>query len=294
MFIDRENELRHLNEEYAKSGARFVVIYGRRRTGKTALIEEFLKDNADAIYYMADQQVEQQQIEDFKKQVLAYKRDEFLEKTRFTDWDQFFSYFVKLIPTDKRVLLVIDEVTYIIKNRPAFPSILQKYWDKHLSKSGVFLILSGSLVGLMLKKVLGYNAPLYGRRTSQIHLTPFDFRTSSRFMKEKSIEERIRMYAMTGGVAKYLLLASEEKSAAGLIKNNFLEKEGFFYQEGLFLLLQEFKNPTVYMSILKAISMGKNKLKEMADFTGIDGKKISMYLDVLQTIGIVAKIVPVT
>lgn len=295
MFIDRERELGHLNAEYKKPGAKFVVIYGRRRVGKTTLIEEFLRSKKDVVYYTADQQLEHQQIEDFKRQVAPYARDEFLEKTRFENWDQFFSYlFSKVVPTGGRLVLAIDEVTYIIKNNPAFPSILQKYWDKYLSKTEVFLLISGSLVGLMLKDVLSYGSPLYGRRTSQMQIEPFDLKTSSEFLKGHSIEDKISIYSLVGGVAKYLVLASEEKSVNALVKNKFLEKEGFFYQEGLFLMAQEFKNPTVYMSVLKAISMGNSKLNEIANFVGADGKKISMYLDVLQTLGLVSKLVPVT
>lgn len=294
-FIDRERELGHLNDEYRKPGAKFVVIYGRRRVGKTTLIEEFLKSKRDVVYYTADQQLEQQQIEDFKRQVLSYNKDEFMEKTRFEDWDQFFSYLSsKVVPTAGRLVLAIDEVTYIIKNNPAFPSILQKYWDKYLSKTEVFLLISGSLVGLMLKDVLSYGSPLYGRRTSQMQIEPFDLKTSSEFLKGYSIEDKIAVYSLVGGVAKYLVLASEEKSVNALVKNKFLEKEGFFYQEGLFLMAQEFKNPTMYMSVLKAISGGNSKLNEIANFVGAEGKKISMYLDVLQTLGLVSKIVPVT
>lgn len=295
VFIDRERELGHLNAEYGKNGAKFIVIYGRRRVGKTTLIEEFLRSKKDIIYYTADQQLEQQQIEDFKRQVAPYARDEFLEKTRFENWDQFFSYLSsKVVPKDKRLVLAIDEVTYIIKNNPAFPSILQKYWDKCLSKTNVFLLISGSLVGLMLKDVLSYGSPLYGRRTSQMQIEPFDLKTSSEFLKGRIIEDKIAIYSLVGGVAKYLVLASEEKSVNALVKNKFLEKEGFFYQEGLFLMAQEFKNPTVYMSVLKAISMGNSRLNEIANFVGVDGKKISMYLDILQTLGLVSKIVPVT
>ena len=205
MFINRESELNHLEEEYSKDTARFVVLYGRRRIGKTALIEEFGKNKKDFIYYLADQQTETQQIESFKQQIYEYIHDDFLLKTRFDNWDQFFSYLTKILPVDKRLVVGIDEITYIIKSTPAFLSILQKYWDTSFSKTKMFLILSGSHVGMMLREVLNYDSPLYGRRTSQIHLKAFDFKHASKFLKNFDIEERVTLYSITGGVAKYLL-----------------------------------------------------------------------------------------
>ena len=293
MFINRESELNHLEEEYSKDAPRFVVLYGRRRIGKTALIEEFGKNKKDFIYYLADQQTETQQIESFKEQIYEYTRDDFLLKTRFDNWDQFFSYLTKVLPLDKRLVIGIDEITYIIKSTPAFLSILQKYWDTFFSKTRIFLIVSGSLVGMMIRDVLNYDSPLYGRRTSQIHLKAFDFKHASMFLKNFKIEERVLLYSITGGVAKYLLLI-EERSVAEFIRKKIIEKEGFFYQESIFLLSQEFKNPNVYLSILKAIALGHTKLNEISNFVGIDGKKVTRYLDVLQEIGIVMRLVPVT
>ena len=293
MFINREPELNHLEEEYSKDAARFVVLYGRRRIGKTALIEEFGKNKKDFIYYLADQQTETQQIESFKQQVYEYTNDDFLLKTQFDNWDQFFSYLTKILPVDKRLVIGIDEITYIIKSTPAFLSILQKYWDTSFSKTKMFLILSGSHVGMMLREVLNYDSPLYGRRTSQIHLKVFDFKHASKFLKNFGIEERVTLYSITGGVAKYLLLI-EERSVGEFIKKKILEKEGFFYQESIFLLSQEFKNPNVYLSILKAIALGHTKLNEISNFVGIEGKKVTRYLDVLQEIGFVVRKVPVT
>jgi len=153
--------------------------------------------------------------------------------------------------------------------------------------------VSGSLVGMMLRDVLNYDSPLYGRRTSQIHLRAFDFKHASLFLKRFDIEDRIRLYSITGGVAKYLLLI-EENNVREFIRKKIIEKEGFFYQETIFLLSQEFKNPNVYLSILKAIALGHTKLNEISSFVGIEGKKITRYLDVLQEIGVIIRQVPVT
>jgi len=293
MFINRNHELTHLEDEYSKNTAKFVVIYGRRRIGKTALIEEFGKNKKDFIYYLADQQSRVLQIESFKQQIYAQTHDDLLLKISFGDWDQFFSYLSKTLPSDKRIVLAIDEITYLIKSTPAFPSILQKYWDTFFSKTRMFLIVSGSLVDMMLRDILNYDSPLYGRRTSQIHLKAFDFRHASIFLDKFKIEDQIMLHSITGGVAKYLLLV-EEKSVREFIHKKIIEKEGFFYQETIFLLSQEFKNPNVYLSILKAVALGHTRLSEISNFVGIDSKKITRYLDVLQEIGLTTRQVPVT
>ena len=293
MFVNREHELNHLEEEYRKNRPAFIVIYGRRRIGKTTLIEEFGKDKPDFIYYLADQQTTTQQIDSFKQQIYEYTHDDFLIKTQFDNWDHFFSYLSKTLPQDKRLVLAIDEITYLIKSDPAFPSILQKYWDTFFSKTSICLIVCGSLVGMMLRDVLNYDSPLYGRRTSQIHLKPFNFRHASLLLKEFRIEDRVLLYSIIGGVAKYLLLI-EEPDVRDFIQKKIISKEGFFYQESIFLLSQEFKNPNVYLSILKAVALGHTKLNDISNFVGIEGKKITRYLDVLQEIGVVVRQVPPT
>ena len=293
MFINREHELNHLDEESQKNRPAFIVIYGRRRIGKTTLIEEFGKDKHDFIYYLADQQTTTQQIDSFKQQIYEYTHDDFLIKTQFDNWDQFFSYLSKTLPQEKRLVLAIDEIIYLIKSNPAFPSILQKYWDTFFSKTRICLIVCGSLVGMMLRDVLNYDSPLYGRRTSQIHLKPFDFKDASLFLREFSIEDRVLLYSITGGVAKYLLLI-EEPNVREFIRKKIIAKEGFFYHESIFLLSQEFKNPNVYLSILKAVALGHTKLSEISNFVGIEGKKVTRYLDVLQEIGVVVRQVPPT
>ena len=146
---------------------------------------------------------------------------------------------------------------------------------------------------MMLRDVLNYDSPVYGRRTSQIHLKAFDFKHASMFLKNFDIEERVMLYSITGGVAKYLLLI-EERSLREFIKKKILEKEGFFYQESIFLLSQEFKSPNIYLSILKAIALGNTKLNDISNFVGIEGKKVTRYLDVLQEIGFITRQVPVT
>lgn len=292
-FINRKHELNHLEKEYSSEGAKFIVIYGRRRVGKTRLIEEFVK-NKDYLYYLAAQESDRQQINEFKTFLAKKLNDEFLATNNFDTWKMLFSYLKKTWPKERRIILAIDEVTFIIKSNSAFTSYLQDFWDSFLSHTNTFLILSGSLVGLMMKDVLSNDSPLYGRRTSQLFLEPFTFKDARKFMYNKSFEDSINLYAIIGGVAKYLLFVSNKQPFKNFIEDYFVTKEGFFYREGLFILSQEFKEPSTYVDIFKAIAFGNTNMAEIASFTGLDSKKLSSYLDILITLGLVKKIVPIT
>lgn len=292
-FVNRQSELAHLEKESKDKGAKFVVIYGRRRVGKTRLIEEFLKDKK-GIYYLAAQEKDRLQIQEFKNVIYDQIKDEFLLNATFEDWKQLFLYLEKVLPKKERIILAIDEATFLIKENPSFTSYLQKFWDPFLSKTNIFLILSGSLVGLMLNSVLSYDSPLYGRRTSQINLGELSFNEAINFMPNKELKEQIKFFSVTGGIPKYLELIKARETFDEFLSNNFFNKEGFFYKEGLFLLSQEFKEPSTYLNILKGISCGNTKLNEIANFTGLETKKISAYLDILMSLNLVTKDVPIT
>lgn len=292
-FINRKHELNHLEEEYAKEGAKFVVLYGRRRVGKTRLIEEFIR-NKDAAYYLAAQETDKQQMEEFRNVIADRLNDGFLRTTSFNDWKHLFAYLEKAWPKDKRMILAIDEVTFVIKSNSSFPSYFQKFWDVFLSKTNTFVILSGSLVNLIIESVLSHSSPLYGRRTSQIFLLPFSFKESLMFMNGMKFEDAVAFHSLTGGVAKYLLFVEPGEPLEEFIEKKFLDREGFFYQEGLFLFSQEFKEPSTYLDIVKAIAFGNSRIDTISNFVGLETKIASRYLDILITVGFVKKIVPVT
>ncbi len=292
-FINREHELGHLESEYKEGKPKFVVIYGRRRVGKTRLIQEFAEGKKVA-YYTAAQESEKQQVAEFRAIIANVLGDKFLMEAKLDDWKQLFGYLPKTWPKKERIILAIDEVTFIIKSNRSFPSYLQKLWDSFLSKTNTFLILSGSLMGMMLHDVLEYPSPLYGRRTSQIFLKPLDFKNAAKFLEAFSFEDKIRYYSIIGGIPKYLELISPKENFEHFINEKFLDKEGFFYQEAMFLISQEFHEPSTYMGILKSISFGNTKLNEISAFTGMEAKIISRYLDILITMGLIKKETPVT
>ena len=171
-FIGRKEELEKLNSEFSHNNS-FVVIYGRRRVGKTTLIKEFLKEK-NAFYFLATEEIESQSKKRFASVISRVSENPLIQKAVFTDWLDLFRMIADYKSEEKKVL-VIDEFPYLVKTNPAFPSILQNAWDEILKDSNVMLILSGSLIGMMQKYALSYDSPLYGRRTAQIHLAPLSF-----------------------------------------------------------------------------------------------------------------------
>lgn len=289
-FIDRKEELSALKKEYEQEGGGMIIIFGRRRVGKTRLIGEFMKGEK-GVYYLAADEKDTLQIRELQAILGTYLDDDLLSSLHFEGWKDFFRYLERSWPADKKQVLAIDEITYIIKNNPSFLSYLQQFWDRFLSGTETKLILSGSIVNMMVKEMMSSSSPLYGRRSMDIHLQPMGFVNAKEFMKGMNDEERIMVYSVLGGIPKYLL---EAEPFEKLIKEKFFNQNGFFYREGLFLLSEEVRNPSTYSMALRAISEGKSTLKEISDFTGVDGKKMSAYLDVLISLGLIKREVPIT
>lgn len=288
-FVNRTKELALLRREYHQPGARFVVVYGRRRLGKTRLIKESLQDQNDAIFYLAADEKDALQIREFQVLLGEFFQDEFLASNTFTDWKSLFSYLAKVWPRQRRVILVIDEVTYIIKNNPSFPSYLQQFWELCLNQTETCLVLSGSLVGLMLQEVLGGNSPLYGRRTAEIFLEELPIQHVQEFLGQP-LEEAIPFFALVGGVPKYLEIVDRNFSA---FVTSLFDAQSFFYREGLYLMTEEFNDISTYSNLLRAVAEGKTRVAEIADYCGLEGRKISSYLAILENVGFIEGLVPV-
>jgi len=289
-FIGRRRELEALEREDSKKSASFVVIYGRRRIGKTRLIGEFLRGKKNAAYYLAADQEDYLQIKEFKVSLNSVLKDDYLANADFKDWSSFFLYLDKIWPKQTKIILAIDEITYIIKNNKSFTSYLQRFWDMCISKSNTTLLISGSSVSLMLNTVLSGTSPLYGRRTAEIFLQEFDVYEAKEFLG-KNMTESIRIYSIIGGIPKYLELAINGYD--DLIRQIF-DKRSFFFREGIYLMTEEFNDISTYSNILKAISEGKNSLNDITQYCNMDSKKISAYIRILADLSFVREDVPIS
>ena len=289
-FIGRESELQALHDEYQKDSS-FVVVYGRRRVGKTTLIKEFIKDK-EAFYFLATQETESQSMKRLAGVIARKTKNKLLEKVVFTDWMDLFQMMVEDRPTEKTVI-VIDEFPYLVKTNGAFPSILQDIWDEYLKDRKVMLILCGSLIGMMKKYVLAYSSPLYGRCTAQIRLMPLSFMEVYR-AQDSPFTEALERYAVTGGVPKYLEFFADKRPLLEQVERVILSKNGFLYEEPYFLLNEEVNTPLHYFSIIRAIADGAHRLGKIGTVLGVDKSTLTPYLSTLIDLGYLSKDVPVT
>lgn len=291
-FIDRIDEMATLENEYARDGASFVVIYGRRRVGKTTLINHFC-ESKDSIYFLATEENEYQNRNAFKQLVSEKFDNELLASASLTSWDPIFKVITEEAK-NKKIVLVIDEFQYLGKANKAFPSIMQKIWDEILLKSNVMLIICGSLINMMTSQVLNYDSPLYGRRTAQIKLKQIDFSFYHEFDESLSFDELLEQYAVTGGVPKYIELFDKKKSIYASIKDNILSTGSFLYAEPEFLLQKEVSEVGSYFSILKTIAAGNHKLSKIATSLGVSQSNLTNYLKNLIDLDIIEREVPIT
>ena len=291
MFIGRKNELRVLEETYKKPGFQMTVIYGRRRIGKSRLITEFIK-NKRASYYVASQSSFQDNV---KKWSAGFIMDLFptMEGMSFDNPESFFQ-FIGNSCTEEKLIIALDEIPYIAEADVSFLSRFQVAIDTIFASKNIYLIICGSAIGFMEKEVLSEKSPIFGRRTNQIFLKPFDYLDSARFTPRYSYEEKAIVYGVTGGVAKYLTLFDDSISLDENLINHYFNPSGYLYEEPLNLLSQEFRTINTYYSVIEVCAGGSNKVNEIADKAHISTATLSYVLRNLMTIGVVSRRFPMT
>ncbi|MDO5562669.1 MAG: ATP-binding protein [Synergistaceae bacterium] len=291
-FIDRDNEMAALEKEYQRTSASFVVIYGRRRVGKTTLIREFIKDRK-ALYFLATEENEAQNIASFRKLVADFTGSSLLRSVEVGEWEPIFET-IASTSSDERVVIVIDEFQYLGSANPAFPSIMQKVWDTMLRDKNIMLIICGSLISMMEAQALNYSSPLYGRRTSQIKLGPIPFSYYKDFFPHKDSRELLDFYSVTGGVPKYIEIFEDKRDIFSAIKDNILDRSSFLYDEAYFLLQREVSEVGSYFSILKTIAAGNEKLSKISTVLELKQSGLTRYLKTLSDLDIIEREVPIT
>lgn len=289
MFIGREKELNALEKLYISNKFEFVVIYGRRRVGKTALINKFL-DDKKAIYFMGVESNTKQNLENFSKSIIEY--DSGIEtETSFLSFQAALEYVFKLSQKE-RLILTIDEFPYVARSSKSLSSTLQLLIDKYKDSSKLMLILCGSSISYMEDHVLAYKAPLYGRRTAQMKIMPFDFEETCHYFKKFSNEEKALIYGIVGGTPQYLIQMDDTLSVEDNIKNTFLNPISFLYEEPINLLKQEVREPAIYTAIITAIAKGASRMSEISNQINENTNVCSAYIKTLMNLGIIQKETP--
>lgn len=289
MFIGRERELATLNKLYASNKFEFTVIYGRRRVGKTALINQFI-EGKNAIYFMGVESNAKQNLENFSKSIIEYNTGIETE-TSFLSFQAALEYVFKLSEKE-RLILAIDEYPYVARSSKSLASTLQLLIDKYKDGSELMLILCGSSMSYMEDHVLAYKAPLYGRRTAQMKLVPFDFEETCHYFQNFSDEDKALVYGIVGGTPQYLLQMNDELSIEDNIKNTFLNPTSALFEEPENLLKQEVREPALYNAIITAIATGASRMSEISSKVGEDTNVCSTYVKNLVSLGIIQKETP--
>jgi AAA+ ATPase superfamily predicted ATPase len=290
VFVDRETELALLEKHYASHQAEFFVLYGRRRVGKTELLAHFCEGKRH-IFFVADQVPEQSLRASLSVAVNDLIFGPGQVGAVYNTWDDLFSTLAQQAQSE-RLVVVIDEFPYLVAAHPPLGSILQRIWDHTLKNTQIMLILNGSYIGMMEETILGYQAPLYGRRTAQYLLEPLNFFDAQHFFLPYGSEDRLRTYAVYGGTPAYLQTLNSELSLAENIQEGILRRGSILYDEVRFILQQELREPRNYFAVMQAIASGNTRQNEIKLAAGLDN--IAPYLDTLRQLHLVERAVPVT
>lgn len=292
MFIGRQAELQQLNNLYETDKFQCTIIWGRRRVGKTTLINEFIKDKA-SIYFTATESTAKDNLESLSQAISFLQNKTLANVPIYTNFEQALQA-IHNIAKNRKLVLVIDEYPYLAKAYKPISSILQKLIDSQLKNNpNLFIILCGSSMSFMEHQVLGYQSPLYGRRTAQLEIKPFNFYEYKAYYQNFSAEDLALVYGITGGIPQYMKFFDDTLSLQDNILNNFLKPGGYLYEEPENLLKQEMREPAVYNAIIKAIATGASKSSEIASKVGLETSTLANYMDKLLELDLIEKEMPV-
>lgn len=292
MFYCREKELKELNKRYYKENFECIVIYGRRRVGKTALINEFCKDKK-YIFLSALNASSQENLEALSKAIYAKEHFEVNNAPVYSSFDAAFAEITSLAQKE-RIVFVIDEYPYLAKANNSISSRLQHIIDHIWKNTKLFLILCGSSMNFMENQVLGYESPLYGRRTGQFKIQALNYREMTAFNQNLNEEQQSLVYGITGGIPHYINKLDVENDVDEALKNNFFNTSSYLYEEPENLLKQELREPAVYNSVITAIAGGSSRSNEISTKVGLESGVCAKYLKVLLELGIIKKEKPIT
>jgi hypothetical protein len=291
-FYCREEELRKLNARYEGGDFECIIIYGRRRVGKTALINEFCKDKP-TIFFSALNTTGQENLETLSKAIMSFERPDGLSAPVFKDYDAALEE-VTTLAEEKRIVFVIDEYPYLAKAKPAISAMLQHLIDHKWSNTKLYLILCGSSMSFMENQVLGQESPLYGRRTGQFKIEPLDYKETAVFHPELSYTDNAMIYGITGGVPHYINKLNVRSNVDDALLSNLFDRSSYLYEEPANLLKQELREPAIYNAIIKAIAQGASRLNEIITKVGETSGTCTSYVKTLIDLGIVKKETPIT
>jgi hypothetical protein len=291
-FIGRQREIAFLEELHASKKPELFVLYGRRRVGKTELLQQFCRERR-AVYFLAAQVREKDNLRAFRDALAESLDDALAASVELPDWTAALN-FVAERARDERLVVVLDEFPYLCEASKGLPSEIQRFWDTRGKKSNLVLVLCGSQISFMEKEVLAERSPLFGRRTAQRKLEPLAPEDTLAFFPKWEMRDRVLAYAILGGMPAYLRRFDDDDTLFANLLRECLRPEGYLFDEVLFLLRSELSNPATYNSLLSAIARGEEKVGDIALTVGVDSTHANKYLSTLRELSLVEREVPLT
>lgn len=299
-FVGRQRELQTLETFHRSPNAGLLVLYGRRRIGKTRLITHFLNQQQEnpSFFWVATTHSEAFQLRDFSQAVLRHDprmSGPPTEDFTFPGWEAALQHLANVVELEEKAhVIVLDEFTYLLRNEPAISSVFQKVWDHRFSQiPQLKLILTGSLIGMMARQVISYHAPLYGRATSQIRLRPLHYSAIHELLPERQVDERVAIYGVTGGVPAYMELFTRTPDFVSSLRDHCLVPGSIIMSDPALILYEQLQEPQTYESILSVIAAGFHQWSEIAKMAGVTETALGHYLKVLQELEFIEKRDPV-
>ena len=292
MFYCREEELQTMNRRYQKGRFECIVIYGRRRVGKTALINEFCKDKP-TVFFSALNASSQENLEALSKAIYMYKNSDSTSAPVYRSYEDALDE-ITAMSKEQRLVFVIDEYPYLAKAEKSFSSRLQHIIDHQWQNGQLYLILCGSSMSFMEYQVLGYESPLYGRRTAQFKIQALTYQEMTKFHPELSTQDQALLYGVTGGIPHYINKLDVEGDLDEALLENLFNTSSYLFEEPENLLKQELREPAIYNSVITAIAGGASRLNEISTKIGLESGICTKYLKVLLELGILKKETPIT
>lgn len=294
-MFGRENEFADIEKLYNSDKFEFLVLYGRRRVGKTTLLTEFAKKH-NCMYFLSQEKNTTLNLKEFSVLVKDYFKMDYTPSVQ--DWAEMIGLLSDRIDIqlnqnpNQKVCIIIDEFPFIAKDYPAIKSILQHTIDHKWQNKNIMLILCGSSVSFMVNEVLGYSSPLYGRRTANMELKPLNYLEASKFFPNFSNVDKVTAYLILGGIPYYLQTFNDRQSIKENLVNNIFSDVSLLKEEPTLLLKQEFREPTIYNSIIEAIATGSSKFNDISQKINEETSKCVSYMKNLQEIRVITKQIP--
>jgi hypothetical protein len=291
-FLGRAPELAFLEELFHSRKPELFVLYGRRRVGKTELLQRFCAGRR-AVYFLAAQVRDRDNLRTFRAACAEGLDDALAGSVELPDWTAALAFLADRA-NGERLVCVLDEFPYLCEANKSVPSQLQRFWDTIGKQSSLLLVLCGSQVSFMEREVLAERSPLFGRRTAQKRLEPLLPPSTLAFFPRWKLADRVLAYAILGGMPAYLRRFDDARPLRENIRRDLLRPEGYLFEEVQFLLRSELSNPATYNSLLAAVARGAARLNDIALEVGVDSTAANKYLHVLRELGLVEREVPMT